>query len=59
MDEIASHNEKMEEAIAIVNNDDLPITEEMWCDKYKPVTPNDLVGNRGALNSLYEWLKDW
>ena len=59
MDEIASLNEKMDEPIAIVNNDDLPITEEMWCDKYKPVTPNDLVGNRGSLNALYEWLKDW
>jgi hypothetical protein len=42
-----------------VNNGDLPITEEMWCDKYKPLTPNDLVGNRGSLNALYEWLKDW
>lgn len=31
----------------------------MWCDKYKPVSPNDLVGNRGSLNALYEWLKDW
>lgn len=28
-------------------------------EKYKPVTPNDLVGNKGNIDSLVEWLKDW
>ena len=28
-------------------------------DKYRPVTINDLVGNKGEIQSLHEWLKDW
>ena len=28
-------------------------------DKYRPVNINDLVGNKGEIQSLYEWLKDW
>ena len=28
-------------------------------DKYRPVTMSDLVGNKGEITSLFEWLKDW
>lgn len=28
-------------------------------DKYRPVTLNDLVGNKGEIQSLNDWLKDW
>ena len=28
-------------------------------DKYRPVTMSDLIGNKGEIFSLYEWLKDW
>ena len=31
----------------------------MWTDLYSPKTINDLVGNQGSVNSLFEWLKDW
>ena len=31
----------------------------MWTDIYKPETINDLVGNEGAVNNLFEWLRDW
>ena len=31
----------------------------MWTELYKPETIRDLVGNEGAVNQLFEWLKDW
>lgn len=31
----------------------------MWTDIYKPETINDLVGNEGTVNNLFEWLRDW
>ena len=31
----------------------------LWVDKYKPQTSEDLVGNRGTIQSLKEWLRDW
>lgn len=31
----------------------------MWTDLYCPETIYDLVGNEGAVNQLFEWLKDW
>ena len=31
----------------------------MWTDKYKPKSIRDLIGNGGAIDSLYNWLKDW
>ena len=31
----------------------------MWTELYKPETIVDLVGNEGAINSLFEWLRDW
>ena len=31
----------------------------MWTDLYKPECIQDLVGNEGAVNELYEWLRDW
>ncbi len=31
----------------------------MWTDSYKPLTIHDIVGNEGAVNQLFEWLKDW
>ena len=31
----------------------------MWTEKYKPLSVTDLIGNRGAIDNLYSWLKDW
>ena len=31
----------------------------MWTDLYRPQNINDLVGNQGSINQLFEWLKDW
>jgi len=31
----------------------------MWTDLYKPVEMEDLVGNEGVVDQLYEWLRDW
>ena len=33
--------------------------KEMWTEKYKPLRVEDLIGNRGAIDNLYTWLKDW
>lgn len=43
---------------------DAPIDEngfshEMWTDLYRPLDVDDLVGNEGVVDQLYEWLKDW
>ena len=32
---------------------------EMWTEKYRPKSINDLIGNAGVIDNLYEWLKDW
>lgn len=34
-------------------------THDMWTDLYSPKRIEDLVGNQGSVNSLFEWLKDW
>ena len=34
-------------------------TYDMWTDHYSPKRIEDLVGNQGSVNSLFEWLKDW
>lgn len=31
----------------------------MWTDKYKPCKINDIVGNKGQVSSLFEFLRDW
>ena len=31
----------------------------MWTDVYQPCEMNDLVGNEGVVDQLYEWLRDW
>lgn len=36
-----------------------PGQHQMWTDRYRPRTVNDLVGNNAEIDQLYEWLKDW
>lgn len=36
-----------------------PGEHQMWTDRYRPRTVNDLVGNNAEIDQLYEWLKDW
>ena len=31
----------------------------MWTDIYKPEDMDELVGNEGVVDQLYEWLRDW
>ena len=31
----------------------------MWTDVYQPCEMNDLVGKKGVVHQLYEWLRDW
>jgi len=31
----------------------------MWTDLYAPKSIVDLVGNQGAVDQLFEWLRDW
>ncbi len=35
------------------------MSSDLWVEKYAPNSLNDLVGNKGVIDSLYEWLKDW
>ncbi|XP_050223029.1 replication factor C subunit 1 isoform X2 [Mercurialis annua] len=30
-----------------------------WTEKYRPKTPNDIVGNQTLVNQLHSWLKYW
>lgn len=34
-------------------------SHEMWTDIYRPNEMDDLVGNEGVVDQLYEWLRDW
>ena len=49
---IEQEKKKNKKAGATVDN-------RLLTDKYKPVTSNDLVGNKGSIDSLRTWLKDW
>jgi hypothetical protein len=31
----------------------------MWTDVYRPSELDDLVGNEGVVDQLFEWLRDW
>jgi replication factor C subunit 1 len=31
----------------------------MWTDHYAPESLTELVGNEGAINQIFEWLRDW
>ena len=31
----------------------------MWTDKYSPKESSQIVGNRAAIDSLWEWVSDW
>ncbi|KYQ93253.1 replication factor C subunit [Tieghemostelium lacteum] len=33
--------------------------DELWVDKYKPIQPDDIIGNPGAVQTLTDWLKSW
>jgi hypothetical protein len=43
----------------ITNEEGEVVQTEMWTDLYRPQTIGDLVGNEGAINELFGWLKDW
>lgn len=35
------------------------VGSEMWTEVYAPRSVQDLVGNQGVIDNLYEWLRDW
>lgn len=35
------------------------VGNEMWTEVYAPRSVQDLVGNQGVIDNLYEWLRDW
>ena len=39
--------------------DENGFSHEMWTDLYMPLSVDDLVGNEGVVDQLYEWLRDW
>ncbi|KAJ4970693.1 hypothetical protein NE237_003792 [Protea cynaroides] len=30
-----------------------------WTDKYRPKTPNDIIGNQSIVKQLHDWLANW
>ena len=37
-----------------------PIVEsQLWTDKYAPTTMKDVIGNKGLVEKLQRWLRDW
>lgn len=35
----------------------IPIKNEMWVEKYKPTSSNDIIGNGDQINNIKKWLK--
>ena len=33
--------------------------DQLWTDKYKPKTYQDVIGNKGIVDKLANWLRDW
>ena len=58
MDDVDDMKPQRSSRVADENGEIKPCTE-MWTDIYKPESINDLVGNEGAVNNLFEWLRDW
>jgi hypothetical protein len=37
-----------------------PILEsQLWTEKYAPATMKDIIGNKGLVEKLQRWLRDW
>ncbi|GLJ22249.1 hypothetical protein SUGI_0418410 [Cryptomeria japonica] len=32
---------------------------EIWTEKYRPKTPNDIIGNQSIVKQLHDWLAHW
>ena len=44
---------------SIVSEEEGGEKNAMWTDVYRPSEMDDLVGNEGVVDQLYEWLRDW
>ncbi|XJO75680.1 hypothetical protein BDV3_006321 [Batrachochytrium dendrobatidis] len=34
-------------------------TTQLWVDKYKPISYSEVIGNKGLIEKLSKWLKNW
>ncbi len=38
----------------------VPVVEsQLWTEKYAPTTMKDIIGNKGLVEKLQRWLRDW
>ncbi|KAH9301736.1 hypothetical protein KI387_013319, partial [Taxus chinensis] len=35
------------------------VNTEIWTEKYRPKTPNDIIGNQSVVKQLHDWLAHW
>lgn len=49
----------LRKSLTVGEHDEILPSTTMWTDLYQPETIRDLVGNEGAVNQLFEWLRDW
>lgn len=49
----------LRKSLTVGEDGEVMLNTVMWTDLYRPETILDLVGNEGAINQLFEWLKDW
>merc|ERR1739838_682267 len=43
---------------SVPSNEQAAFTQ-MWVDKFKPIKPDDILGNKPIINKILEWLQDW
>ena len=35
------------------------VDSQLWTEKYAPTTMKDIIGNKGLVEKLQRWLRDW
>lgn len=59
IDEVSDDGSKAATKPSTGNGKSATDNSDMWTAAYAPANMHDMVGNQGAVNSLFEWLKDW
>jgi replication factor C subunit 1 len=42
-----------------INGGGTAIESQLWTEKYAPVQIKEVIGNKGLIEKLQRWLRDW
>lgn len=50
---------KQQQAKAVAVNGGASVDSRLWTEKYAPTAVKDVIGNKGLVEKLQRWLRDW